>query len=313
MKKTKISIPKYPSQITHHHPICFLGSCFSENISHNFQKRGFYTAENPFGIIYNPISLANNLSSILTQNIDENSFFENDNLYFSWLAHSKIYGTSKQDLATKLSASVQAFSEKLNNATHLFVTLGTAYAYLKSNEIVGNCHKLPQKEFQKELLSTQQIIDAWQPLIERLKDKTIIFTVSPVRHKKDGLIENTRSKSRLIEAVHQLCETKNAFYFPSYEIVLDELRDYAYFGEDGVHPNRHAISTIWNKVSDAFLSPATQTKANKFNQLYQDFQHKILFPESNSAKSFIKKRNEKLESLKLESGEMNFGVIGEEI
>ena len=309
MNKTTVEIPFFKDKIDHHKPICFLGSCFSENISQKFKIQGFYTAENPFGVIYNPASLAENMQAIFKAKANENNFFQKDGVFFSWDAHSKVYGESALSLKETLISKINDFAAKLEQAKFVFVTFGTAFCYERKGDLVGNCHKFPQQEFDKKLLSIEEIVDVWKPILEKLNSKNIIFTVSPVRHKKDGLIENTRSKSRLIEAVHQLCEVKNAFYFPSYEIVLDELRDYAYFGEDGVHPNHYAIKTIWNKVNDAFFSTETQAKANKFHQLYQDFQHKILFPESHSAKRFIEKRNEKLEHLKLENKDMNFEVL----
>ena len=309
MKKTTVQIPNYNFRIDHHKPVCFLGSCFSENMSSKFKKHGFHIAEDPYGIIYNPFSLAQNIKDMLDENVDQQKFFEKDGVYFSWQAHSKVYGISKSDLLNKLTSRTQYFSEKLSDSEILFITFGTAFYYQQKSDVVGNCHKFPQKQFKKKLLSVDEIVSLWEPVLKSLPTKKVIFTVSPVRHVKDGLIENNRSKSILLEAVHQFTQKENAFYFPSYEIVIDELRDYAYFGKDGVHPNEFAIDYIWDKVQSSFFTEETQNDAQEFHQLYQLFQHKILFPESKSAEKFEVNRQKKLEHLKKEKSYFNFDEI----
>src|SRR5690554_1410395 len=250
MFKTKVDIPQQQI-IEYSSNYLFLGSCFSEHLSQKMIQSGFDVQTNPFGVVFNPISLAEML--LESDEMLMNSVFERDGVALSWLANSTCFSYNQEELKTKLVELRKEYIYALSTAKVLFVTLGTAWVYHKKSidHIVGNCHKAAKNDFEKRLLSIEEISNKWSNVIEKLKaesDVRIIFTVSPVRHTKDGLIENSRSKAVLLNAVHQLNDQySNVEYFPAYELMMDEMRDYAYYTKDGVHPNAIAVGEIWNR------------------------------------------------------------------
>lgn len=310
MFKTKVEIPQH--QIIDYSPnYSFLGSCFSEHLSQKMDESGFNVQTNPFGVIFNPITLAEILleSDITIQN----SVFEREGVALSWMANSTCFAYNQDELKTKLVELRNNFHNTLSTSKILFVTFGTAWIYEKkaSNKIVGNCHKAPSQDFEKRLLSISEITSKWSQVIERLQkesDVQIIFTVSPVRHSKDGLIENSRSKAVLLNAVHELKEKySNVGYFPAYELMMDEMRDYAFYGKDGVHPNEIAIDEIWNRFKATYFTSETDKISKEYEKVRLLFQHKSLHPESKAAKQFEVDREKKLEEFKRRFPNFNRG------
>lgn len=250
------------NQLGYNSKIMLFGSCFSENIGEKFKYYKFQTTINPFGILFHPLAIEN----LITRVINKDYYSEKD-LHFQneqWCcldAHSKLNNASKEVLLDVLNTQIEEMHNDLFNASHIIITLGTSWVYrhIASDEIVANCHKIPQKQFLKELLSVAQITESLEAIISLVKSVnpniTFLFTVSPVRHIKDGFVENTQSKSHLLAAIHQVVEPRaQLYYFPSYEIMMDELRDYRFYNADMLHPNEVAINYIWEKFKMVWLT-----------------------------------------------------------
>jgi hypothetical protein len=288
-------IPAQEKKITHKEKMLFLGSCFSDEIASKAKFNGFHVLSNPFGTVFHPLALGRFLEETLDNIPFEERIFQRDELFFSWDASTVLYGTSKHALLDQLAALRKNWLNEIKSASHLFVTFGTAWGYLNQdvNCIVANCHKLPSQQFSKVLTASEEIRAIWSNILKKLNilnpNLTVCFTVSPVRHVKDGFVENTQSKAVLIESVRHLQENSKALYFPSYEIVMDELRDYRFFKQDRVHPNEEAIDYVWNRFMDSFCSKETQELCTKVQSLKLALSHKSLHPESNETQAYRKK------------------------
>lgn len=274
-----------PTKIALGDRILLLGSCFSNEMEPHFRQNGFETVSNPFGTLFHPIAIANILNSILDES-EQVNVYQRDDLFFSWDCASIISESSEEQLIERVLSERKQFLSQLSVKGVLMITLGTAWGY-KHKElelIVGNCHKAPGSTFEKEFTSPGKLFSTWSSLVERLKERfpelNIIFTVSPVRHVKDGLVENNRSKSRLIELVHALNAHNETNYFPSYEIVMDELRDYRFFKEDMVHPNAQAVNYVWEAFKSACFKEETLQLMKKIRQVNMGLTHRSLHPNS---------------------------------
>jgi hypothetical protein len=259
--RTLIHPEKYEFEIDYNSRIMFIGSCFAENIGRRMEKLKFKVDINPFGIIYNPVSVKNALDKLILLN----EFKEDDLFYFnerwsSFLHHGSFSGIDKNATLDRINKRLILSSEFLRSTDFLFITFGTAwvYEYKKSNSIVSNCHKIPNKEFVKYCLKAESIIDDYKELHKQVKlinkDLKFIYTLSPVRHLKDGFIENSMSKAILRYAISEIVNTQsNAYYFPAYEIQMDDLRDYRFYDTDLVHPNNTASEYIYSFFSESFF------------------------------------------------------------
>ena len=251
-----------------YHPIQYssniqlLGSCFSKNIGDIFTYYKFQSNQNPFGILFHPKAIETVIENAinLKKYTEEDIFFLHER-WHCFDAHSSLSDPNKETLLSNLNTAITSLHKQLHDATHICITLGTSWAYrfIVSDALVANCHKVPQKQFLKELLSVEVITESLQKtlaLIQSMNSKaSILFTVSPVRHLKDGFVENQQSKAHLVAAVHHVTNSRNGVhYFPSYEILLDELRDYRFYAEDMIHPNQTAINYIWERLSEAWIS-----------------------------------------------------------
>jgi len=237
--------------------IVLLGSCFSENIGNKLNYFQFQTLQNPYGILFQPKAIEQLITNAINEKeyTDADLFLHNEQ-WHCFEAHSSLSATEKNMLLSNLNTATKTTLKQLKKASHIIITLGTAWVYrlIKTDNLVANCHKVPQKKFLKELLSITDISEslaAINALIKSVnKNVSIIYTVSPVRHLKDGFIENQLSKAHLLSAIHSIVEPrKNTFYFPSYEIMMDELRDYRFYKEDMIHPNNIAIDYIWENFN----------------------------------------------------------------
>jgi lysophospholipase L1-like esterase len=270
---TTVPIPDVQNQIDYHSRVVLLGSCFTENIGAQLNNAGFHTLINPFGILFNPVSIA-----MLVHKACNDDFFTNDDVEntFSYTAHSVINGEDAGATLERLNAAQQQLKTGLDNASHIIITLGSAWVYrLKtSGMVVANCHKQPQQLFDKELLSSHEIISALLDIVSELKKVNpncqVIFTLSPVRHFKDGVVENTRSKARLHDAIQYMVDQKKAHYFPSYEIVMDEMRDYRFYAKDLLHLNELGIEYVWLRFRESVINNNTlsiEKKVLKYRNL----------------------------------------------
>ena len=270
---TSVHISKPSFSINHAQRILMLGSCFVDEIGAKLQVDKFNCLVNPFGVLYNPASIvAHLLRSISEREYDAHSpeILSSDGLFHSWMHHSQFSSSNQQELLDKLNSTLLLVSDWICNADVLIVTFGTSYIYrLKENGmLVSNCHKQPDSLFTRERLSAYDIADAWKPLFQLLQSVNphlhVIFTVSPIRHKRDGLHENQLSKAELLLAIDEILQTSPmqglSYYFPSYEILLDELRDYRFFADDLVHPSKLAEDIIWERFVAAAVVPGDRAQ-----------------------------------------------------
>lgn len=239
--RTTFEIPKSENQLNFGDGVVLLGSCFSERIGSKLKFYGFPTCINPFGTLFHPYAI----HKLLSEAAMKPRIISRENQYFTYEAHSDIRAKSELELLELFNSKRELLQNKLAQAKLLVITFGSAWGYYLNDEIVANCHKVPSQKFEKRLTDLEDMVKAWQQLLSNLKisypQLEVMFTVSPVRHTKDGMIENQRSKARLIELVHQL----NASYFPAYELMLDDLRDYRFFESDMIHPNNSAVEYIF--------------------------------------------------------------------
>ncbi|MBK0370438.1 GSCFA domain-containing protein [Flavobacterium agrisoli] len=310
-------IPILPSSnpIDYNAKIISLGSCFAENMGEKLDYFKFQNTTNPFGIIFNPVSI----EKLIFRAIHQIAFTENDLIFHNQMwhcfeVHSQLSDLDDVVLLKKLNNILVDFRTKLEQTSHVIITYGTAWVYRhkESNEIVANCHKVPQKQFVKELLSVEIIQKSIQntiKLIQSVNPKAnFIFTISPVRHIKDGFVENQISKAHLITALHgflvhnsQLTTQDTSrftlHYFPSYEIMMDELRDYRYYAEDMLHPNQTAIRYIWSKFKENYLSASVFGVLEEVDTIQKSLLHRPFNPKSESHLKFEAKLREKITTL----------------
>ena len=269
-------------KINHQQDLLFIGSCFSEHISKKFLDLKFSIESNPFGIVFNPHSIYSTLLNCINNaEVDDLHYLERDENWFCLEAHSSMYASEKKQLQSVLIHNTLQWHHKLKSATWLVITFGSAYAYefKQTNKIIANCHKLPSQLFSKKLMSSQDIVSDYNELIKNLQlinpNLKILFTVSPVKHLRDGVIENNLSKAVLIQSVHQLISKHlNCFYFPAYELVLDDLRDYRFYQLDMAHPNSQAINYVFEKFMDVYFSDETKLINFQISEIQKAFNHK---------------------------------------
>lgn len=250
-----------PSQwkIGYEDKILMLGSCFSDEIGGQMQQRYLQVTCNPFGTLYNPLSIAQAIS--LQPSAFSPQLVYHEGLWHSMAHHGSFSRADKNEAEQAVRSSIDTMQQALNEASVVIVTFGTAWVYEKDGHIVGNCHKLPESCFVRRRLTVEEIVAAWKPVLESYPDKHWLFTVSPIRHIKDGLHENEISKATLLLALEAISHQLSAVsYFPSYEIMLDELRDYRFYADDLVHPSSLAVNYIWERFVDTFCTNQTKNE-----------------------------------------------------
>ncbi|SFZ93252.1 GSCFA family protein [Flaviramulus basaltis] len=311
--RTQIPLEKQSkNQIDYNSNILLIGSCFSDNIGKKLDYFKFQNFQNPFGILFHPKAI----ETLITNTIDKKVYTEKDIFFHNeqWHcfdAHSKLSNDSKDDLLSELNSQIQLTHQQIKKSTHIIITLGTAWVYRfkETNVVVANCHKVPQKQFAKELLAVKEIVDSLQAIIDKINQvnsqASIIFTVSPVRHIKDGFVENMQSKSHLISAIHQVLNNK-LLYFPSYEIMMDELRDYRFYAEDMIHPNQTAINYIWDKFHEAWISNTSFKIMQRIEVVQKGLMHKPFNIKSKQHQIFLTNLKEKKNQLKKEFPHLKF-------
>lgn len=263
--QTIVDIKPSEWKIGYEDKILMLGSCFSDEIGRQMEERKMQVTCNPFGTLYNPLSIANAIQTSAVSHQPSVVFY--DGLWHSMAHHGSFSRATREEAEKAVKDSVETMQRALEEATVVIVTFGTAWVYEFSaishqpSVIVGNCHKMPEKWFSRRRLSVEEIVDAWQPILAQYADKKWLFTVSPIRHIRDGLHENQLSKATLLMAVERLVESQKSKvesrYFPSYEIVMDELRDYRFYADDLVHPSSMAVEYIWERFCETFCTSQT--------------------------------------------------------
>jgi hypothetical protein len=281
-------------KINHQQDVLFIGSCFSEHISKKLIDLKFSIDSNPFGIVFNPKSIYLSLQNCIhNTEINESHYMEREENWFCLDAHSSLNFLKKNELQRALLDARNNWREKIKTASWLVITFGSAncYEFKNTQAIISNCHKLPANQFIKKMISSQDIVSDYDSLIKELQlinsNLKIIFTVSPVKHLRDGLIENSLSKSILIQSVHELISKHaHCYYFPAYELVTDDLRDYRFYESDMAHPNMQAINYVFNKFVEVYFTEETKKINKQLSEINLAFQHKSFNSESQSHKAF---------------------------
>lgn len=318
--RSEFDIEKIKQSINHKHKLMLVGSCFTENIGEKLKTNKFCVLENPNGILFNPVSVSEAIINVINnKEYTEEDLFEYNEAWHSWQHHSKFSGITSKDALEKINTTTHIANKFLKETDYLLITLGSAWIYTltekalnaKVGTVAANNHKAPSDWFEKKLLRVDQTILVLATMLDRLgafnSNIKVIFTISPVRHLREGAINNNRSKAVLIQAIHDLCERlKNLYYFPSYEIVIDDLRDYRFFAEDLVHPNYYATKYVWEKFIDACFNDETQKLIKEISEINNAFNHKPFNSSSQQHRQFLDSFYEKTYILQQQNSYLDF-------
>ena len=312
--RTELKPEPFKNKINYKHKLLFLGSCFAENISRYFEYYRFQVNTNPFGILYHPLAIKKIVDVALDSDYQpEEQSFQHGELWSNFDAHSCLSHLDKKQLISNLNIAQQQTHKALKESDFIFITLGTAWVYkhLANNTIVNNCHKLPQTQFEKQLMKLEDVEKGLHETLESIQqinpDVQIIFTLSPVRHLKDGFVENQYSKSTLYLGIQNTIEHfHNLHYFQSYELLLDDLRDYRFYDSDHVHPNRLATDYIWSKLKDTFLTEETLKLIKQIEAINKRLDHRFFNPKSKDSLAFKTETENIIDEIKKEYPYINF-------
>lgn len=296
---TPVPTPVLEWCLNHRDGILMVGSCFTENIGGRLVASGFDCKVNPFGIQYNPLSMAECLRRCLTgEKVGEEHLVQHNGLWHSWLHHGSFSSADKNECLRRCNDAIdRTYHFLTEKCDTLMLTMGTAFVYelvepTESVRVVSNCHKVPQRLFAKRLVGMDEIEAAWEPIWEMLKvlprEVRVLFTISPIRHWADGAHGNQLSKATLMLAVERMLGERRG-YFPAYEIVMDELRDYRFYDEDMLHPSKMAEEVVWQRLKDALMDDSTAMLAEKYQQLERLRGHRPMFPESEEYGLYMKR------------------------
>ncbi len=320
--RTTFEIKPFTSGVGYSSPTLLLGSCFAQSIGNMLNIRKFPALTNPFGVIYNPKSVSMALHRIASGEVmnEENLHFHN-NLWFSFYHHTSFSSPSKTECLNRINSSIRAAYQQWQCIDFLIITFGTArvYSLKEGNMPVANCHKLPDSAFYHRLLSVEDIVGDWQQQIDgMIRSKPsirIIFSVSPIRHWKDGAVGNQVSKSTLLLAVNELVKLfpRNTVYFPAYEIMMDDLRDYRFYADDMLHPSDLAIEYIWERFSESAFAPSTKETAEKVMAIVRATNHRPLRPNSEEFRKFCWDTLSKIDTLEREHPSIDFTLEKEKL
>jgi hypothetical protein len=307
----EFDIKKLPEPVTHRHKLFLIGSCFTESIGEKLKRSGFTIMENPNGILFNPVSVAEAITGYIENSkvTEEELFYLNEG-WHSWKHHSRFSGIIAKDVVDKINQSTENAHLFLKETEYVMITLGSAWVYFlsekatnaKTGTVAANNHKAPSDWFNRRLLMLEEVLKVLDNVIHRLflfnPGIKIIFTISPVRHLREGVIENNRSKALLIQAVHHLVDKfEGLFYFPAYELVIDDLRDYRFYAEDLVHPNYFATQYVWEKFVDACMNEKTRSLVKEIQSIQLACQHKPFNAASEQHQKFLKSFYDKTKAL----------------
>lgn len=300
---TPIIITPLTQSIVYDDSLLFLGSCFADEVGATCRGLGFNAQVNPFGTLYNPASIAQSIKRLHAGTpFTSSEVIQVGKEFFCTFSHNTdFWSPSEEALLEKVNKDLAEAHSHFINAKWIILSLGTSWAFRNktSNQIVSNCHKLPANCFDRVFLNTDQSVAILAELLKAFPDKEFIFTVSPLRHLKDGFHENQLSKASLLLAVDEVCKShENAHYFPAYEILLDELRDYRFYKEDMVHPTDQAVRYIWEKFVEFAIDPSEYPAMKAAEELKQMLQHKPLFPDSDAYRKFELLKEQKVKELR---------------
>ena len=297
----------FPVKIKITERILLVGSCFTEQIGKKLAANKFKILENPNGILFNPVSIAKAIKSYTKENIfSENDLFYYNELWASKAHHTRFSHPEKLQTLQNINIEFKRAADFIQTADWILITLGSAFVYEWKDiepensyeNVAANCHKIPTDKFNRRLLNPLEIVSILEDMQHSVRslnpNAKFIFTVSPVRHLREGFIENNRSKAALIHAVHELTNNLDSFYFPAYELIIDDLRDYRFFAEDLVHPNYAATNYVWEKFVPAVIDESSQQLMKEINEINAAVNHKPFNPTSTSHKKFMQINFEKV-------------------
>ncbi|GAB1454399.1 GSCFA domain-containing protein [Draconibacterium sp.] len=312
---TVVDIPVFSQLTGYSKKNMFMGSCFTENIGNRMAALKYNVDINPFGILYNPVSVANGLRILLEdKGFVAEDLIEADGLFHSFFHHGRFSSPNENETLNTINNRIKSSADFLKTTDFLFITFGTAwiYKYKKTGHPVSNCHKIPADEFERERLSVDEIVKEYKKLLHEIRKINpsikIVFTVSPIRHWKDGAVENQRSKSVLLLSIDKLVnvfEARFCSYFPSYEIMMDELRDYRFYAPDMLHISEVAIDYIWEKFEKSLIDSESQLFAKKVDKIVKAANHKPLHGGTKEYYQFLDKMLEQASQLELKNAHLN--------
>ncbi|CAN5870800.1 GSCFA domain-containing protein [soil metagenome] len=309
----------FPLKINHRHKLLLVGSCFTEQIGNKLTQHKFAVLENPNGILFNPVSIAHAVGSYAAGKVytAADLFYYNE-LWGSWKHHTKFSNIERERALDAINHSQQKANALVKDADWILLTLGSAFVYEDTGiqhagdyeNVVANCHKVPADKFNRRLLDTDEIKKLLLSMMQDVKkiNSTVnfIFTISPVRHLREGFIENNRSKAALIQAVHALSDEADVFYFPAYELVIDDLRDYRFYAEDMVHPNYAATNYVWEKFIAICVDEPSQQLMKEIAVIVAAKNHKAFNPASEQHKKFLQVNLDRLKLIQQKHPYINF-------
>lgn len=298
--RTEIKIDRAGANITHDQILMLVGSCFTENIGDKLKLSGFKADVNPFGIVYNPVSVVETLIEIVENKVYSMAdLVESKGLWHSFRHHGSFSGHDPEMVLMNINNRISKAHDNLHNAGYLLVTLGTSHVFRlrETGAVVANCHKFPSNIFESSYLSQAEIAAGLTNLVENMRrfnpSLKLVFSISPVRYLKDGAVANSLSKALMLVVINDLMSKfEDVFYFPSYEIMIDDLRDYRFYSDDLLHPSKMAIDYIWQKFSDTFFTGETKKVVNEVEQIRKMLSHRLLNPGSAESIDFGKRRDE---------------------
>lgn len=312
--RTAVDVPESKYKLDYETRSLWIGSCFTENIGSRLSTLKFPALINPFGVLYNPVSVSNSLNILMKRQLfmERDLYFANG-LWNSFAHHSEFSDPNPETCLQKINEGIIRANEFLKNSRFLFITFGTARVYqLKATDTtVSNCHKLPHSNFRRKLLEVEDIVNLYSTLLDKLTkfnpQLKVVFTVSPVRHWKDGADGNQVSKSTLILAISKIVELSgNATYFPAYELVMDELRDYRFYTSDMLHVNNQGVDYIWEKFMDTFISPAALPLIKKIRSINHGIGHRPFNPDTKDYRLFLSKLLDQISEVEKIIGSADF-------
>lgn len=304
--RTKVELPLGQVSIGHADPMMLWGSCFAENIGKRLTDNKFSCDVNPFGVLYNPLSIAEAIRELMTGKLyTPDNLMKYDENWLSLMHHSSFSSRSLEECLTRINHRMQNGGIHLRTSDWLLFTWGTArvYQWKEDGRIVGNCHKLPERYFTRRLLSVEEIVSGYLKLLEELHERNprikVLFTVSPIRHAKDGMHGNQLNKSVLLLAIDELCNRLSyCYYFPSYEILMDELRDYRFYADDMLHPSPVAVNYIWECFCETYFTSDTRKVMQEWEKIRKGLEHRPFDAQSDAYLRFLSQILLKIEALK---------------
>ncbi len=302
MFRTELHPQKSSEKISLADNLVTLGSCFSEMLGEKLAERKFNITSNPLGILFNPISQHRLLKFALGMESPSNTAIGQNGICFHPDAHSRIFAASPDQLYQDITARIDRLREFLRNSSWLILTYGTAFVYTRDGHVVANCHKQPAEIFQKRLLTVREMLQDFEPTYHAMKKEwpqlKIIVTVSPVRHIRDTLVLNNLSKSLLRVFCHEIStQFEDIHYFPSYELLMDDLRDYRFYGADMIHPSEVAENYIFDVFSETYFDDDTIKIIHEWDQLRRALNHRPFHPGSAAHMTFLQNTRKKLVAL----------------